>query len=341
MPAQWSLIVLLVAVSAVPSAFAQILTGAGATFPYPIYSVWFDAYQKSHPGVRVTYRPVGSGQGIADVVSGAVDFGASDGPMTDAQLAEARTRLGSEVLHLPTVLGAAVPAYNLPGIRAQINFTPEALSGIFLGTITRWNDPELVRANRGTALPPNPITVVHRADKSGTTYCWTDYLSKVSAVWNSKFGRGTSVKWPVGLEAQKNEGVAALIKETPYSLGYVELTYAVQNQIAYGTVRNAAGEFVKAGIGSVAAAAKASAASIPADFRVSITNASGRGAYPIATFTWLLVPASGPRPANRKALAALLNWMLGAGQRMAPSLGYVPLPVELVERERRTIASLR
>src|SRR5262247_584898 len=270
-------------------AFAQqvLVNGAGATFPFPIYSKWFDEYHRLHPTIQINYQSIGSGGGIRQVIEGTVDFGASEGPMTDEQLKDAKTK----ILHFPTVLGAVVPAYNIPGLTQEVNFTPEALAGIFLGKITNWNDPELKKANAEVNLPDKPIVVIHRSDGSGTTYVWVDYLSKVSPEWKSKVGVNTSVNWPVGLGGKGNEGVAGLIRQTPNSLGYVELIYAIQNKMAYGKVRNSAGTFVKADLASVTTAAAAAAKSMPADFRVSITNGDGKDAYPISSFTWLLIPS--------------------------------------------------
>ena len=262
------------------------LNGAGATFPYPMYSKWFSEYNKLHPEVQINYQSIGSGGGIRQVLNGTVDFGASDGPMTDEQLKEAKTK----ILHIPTVMGADVPAYNVAGVSGEIKFTPEVLANIFLGKITSWNDPSLAKINPGVKFPNEPIIVVHRSDGSGTTYIFTDYLSKVSKEWETTVGKGTSVKWPIGLGGKGNEGVAGQIRQLEGSIGYVELIYAVQNKIQYGVVKNAAGEFVKASLEGVTEAA-ASAKSMPADFRVSITNAPGKTAYPISSFTWLLIPA--------------------------------------------------
>src|ERR1700682_5504428 len=252
-----------------------LINGAGATFPNPIYSKWFDEYHKIKPTDQINYQSVGSGAGIKQVTEGTVDFGASDGPMNDEQLKAFQDKHGFGILHFPTVLGAAVPTYNIPGVTAALNFTPDALAGIFLGRITKWNDPAIAGANKGVSLPANDIVVVHRSDGSGTTYIWTDYLSKVSDDWKNKVGKGTSVNWPVGLGGKGNEGVTGLVKQTPNSIGYVELIYAVQNKIPYGAVKNAVGKFVKADLAGVTAAAAASAKDMPDDFRVSITNAPG------------------------------------------------------------------
>jgi phosphate transport system substrate-binding protein len=319
----------------------QTVNGAGATFPYPIYAQWFDSYQKLHPGVEINYESVGSAEGIKRVLAGTVDFGASDGPMTDEQLAEARTRLHTEILHFPTVLGAAVPAYNIPGMREELRFTPESLSGIFLGTIKNWNDPAIARNNPRARLPANAIVVVHRSDGSGTTYCWTDYLSKIGKEWQKRVGKGTSVPWPTGLSAKGNDGVSGLLKQTPYSIGYVELTYAVQNNIPFGSVRNSGGQFVKANLDSVSAAAASAAGNIPDHFRVSITDSPGAAAYPIATFTWLLIPQKARTEGQRKVLTGFLRWSLTDGQKMVAALGYAPVPKEIARREIKALASLK
>jgi phosphate transport system substrate-binding protein len=313
------------------------LNAAGATFPYPIYSKWFDEYRAQHPEIQINYQSIGSGGGIRQLIDGTVDFGATDGPMTDEQLAQGR----SKILHFPTVLGADVPAYNIPGIAAELKFTPEALAGIFLGKITRWNDAALASVNPGTNLPAEDIVVVHRSDGSGTTFIWTDYLSKISQEWRTRVGAGTSVNWPVGLGGKGNEGVAGLIKQTPYSLGYVELVYALQNNMAYGAVRNAAGVFQKATLQSVSAAAASVAGSMPDDFRVSITNPSSPDAYPIASFTWLLVPSRIEDPVKREAIRGFLAWMLSAGQAYAEPLAYARIPQQVIEKEIQAIALIQ
>jgi len=321
---------------ALPVGCQTTLNGAGATFPYPMYSKWFSEYNKLHKDVQINYQSIGSGGGIRQVLNGTVDFGASDGPMTDEMLKEAKTK----ILHMPTVMGADVPAYNIPGMTAELKFTPEALAGIFLGKITKWNDKAVTSANPGVNLPDKDIIVVHRSDGSGTTYIWTDYLSKVSPEWQSQVGTGTSVKWPIGLGGKGNEGVAGSIRQLQGSIGYVELIYAVQNNIAYGSVRNAAGNFVKASLDSVTAAA-ASAPKMPADFRVSITNAPGKDAYPISSFTWLLIPAQSKDAAKGKILADFLNWMVTDGQKMTAALSYAPLPEGVVQKEKDAIKQVR
>lgn len=319
-----------------PAAAQTKLNGAGATFPYPIYSKWFSEYHNMHSDIEINYQSIGSGGGIRQVSARTVDFGASDGPMTDQQLADAKFK----IIHLPTVLGADVPAYNVPGIKGELKFTPDVVAGIYLGKITSWNDAAIAKQNPGATLPNSPIVVVHRSDGSGTTYVWTDYLSKISPEWNSQVGKGTSVKWPVGLGAKGNEGVAGMIRQMDGAFGYVELVYAVQNNIAYGSVRNAAGDFVKANLDSITAAA-ASVKTMPADFRVSITNALGKEAYPISSFTWLLVPAEWADKAKEKVMVDFLNWMLDQGQTMTSQLYYAPLPDSVKEKEREVIKTIR
>ncbi len=323
--------------SAAPApASAMLINAAGATFPYPIYSKWFDEYHKLHPDIEFNYQSIGSGGGIRQVLAGTVDFGASDGPMTDEQLGQAKIK----ILHFPTVLGADVPTYNLSGIGQELNFTPEALAGIFLGNITKWNDPAIAGANPGVRLPDTDIVVVHRSDGSGTTYIWVDYLSKVSEEWKTKVGKSTSVNWPVGLGGKGNEGVSGLVKQTPGAIGYVELIYAIQNKMPYGKVRNSSGVFVKADLASVTAAAAAAAKSMPDDFRVSITNAPGKGAYPISSFTWLLVPTKISDPGKKKAIVDFLHWMLQDGQGLTEALSYARLPKEVVAKETKAISQV-
>jgi phosphate transport system substrate-binding protein len=312
------------------------LNGAGATFPYPMYSKWFSEYNKLHPDIQFNYQSIGSGGGIRQVLAGTVDFGATDGPMTDEQLSQAKTK----ILHIPTVLGADVPAYNIPGVTEELKFTPELLANIFLGKITSWNDAALTKANPGVNLPNQPIIVIHRSDGSGTTYIFTDYLSKVSTDWKNQVGKGTSVKWPVGLGGKGNEGVAGMIRQMQGSIGYVELIYAVNNHIAYGSVKNAGGQFVKASLDSVTAAA-ASVKSMPADFRVSITNAPGKDAYPISSFTWLLIPTPSKDAAKGKIIADFLNWMVADGQKMTPDLSYAPLPEGVVAKVKEMIKQVK
>jgi phosphate transport system substrate-binding protein len=310
---------------------ATTLNGAGATFPYPIYSKWFSEYHKLHPDVQINYQSIGSGGGIRQLQAGTVDFGASDGPMTNEQLKHSSTK----ILHIPTVLGAVVPAFNLPG-QSDLKFTPQVVAGIYLGTITKWNDAAIAKSNPGANLPGDPITVVHRSDGSGTTFIWTDYLSKISPEWKSKVGSGTSVKWPTGLGAKGNEGVAGMVRQMKGSIGYIELIYAEQNKIPFGSVQNQAGSFVKASLQSTTAAA-ASMKNMPSDFRASITNAAGKDAYPIASFTWVLLPETSKDPAKGKILSEFLKWMLDEGQKFAPQLSYAPLPSSVVEKARAAI----
>ncbi len=324
----------LVAVLLAAPACAATLTGAGSTFAYPIYSKWADAYRKVKPDLQINYQSIGSGGGIRQFTEKTVDFGATDGPMTDAQIAKA----GGHVLHLPTVMGADVPAYNLPGVR-NLRFDGPTLAAIFLGKIANWNDPAIAKLNPGAKLPDMPITVVHRSDGSGTTYCWVDYLSKVSPEWEKSVGRGVSVQWPVGLGGKGNEGVAGLIKQTPGAIGYIELIYALQNSIDYAPVKNKAGRFVKASIAGVTAAAAGAAKRMPKDYRVSITDAPGAESYPISTYTWLLVYPRNPAGKGIE-LRDFLRWAMKEGQTLAPALGYAPLPANVRAMVSKTIATI-
>jgi phosphate transport system substrate-binding protein len=320
---------------------ALSINGAGATFPNPVYSKWFDEYQKKNSQVQINYQSIGSGAGIKQVTEGTVDFGASDGPMNDEQLKAFQDKHGFGILHFPTVLGADVPTYNIPGVTAALNFTPEALAGIFLGKITKWNDPAITATNKDVSLPASDIVVVHRSDGSGTTYIWTDYLSKVSEEWKNKVGKGASVNWPAGLGGKGNEGVTGQIKNAPNSIGYVELIYAASNNIPYGSVKNSSGNFVKADLASVSAAAAAVANTMPDDFRVSITNPPGKTAYPIASFTWLLIPEKFSDTAKRDAIKGFLNWMLADGQNYAEQLSYAKLPKEVIAKEKKALAKIQ
>jgi phosphate transport system substrate-binding protein len=313
------------------------INGAGATFPNPIYSKWFDEYNKRHPNVRINYQPIGSGGGIRQITAQTVFFGATDGPMTQEQILAAP----GKILHLPTVLGADVPVYNLPGVSAELKFTGAALADIFLGKITKWNDPVLVKLNPTAKLPATDITVVHRSDGSGTTYIWVDFLAKVSPEWKKRVGVATSVNWPTGVGGKGNEGVSGLVQQVPGSIGYVELIYALQNKIAYGSVQNLAGEFVRATVQSVTAAAAGAAAKMPADFRVSITNAEGKGAYPVSSFTWLLLYENPKDKAQSKMMVDFMKWALSDGQKFAAELGYAPLPAEVVKLELAALAKVR
>lgn len=316
------------------------LNGAGATFPSPMYSKWFSEYNHLHPQIQINYQPIGSGGGIRQVTEATVDFGASDMPMTDEQLKTASAKLKTTVLNIPTVLGAVVPAYNIPGVTGEVKFTPEILAGIYLGRITNWNDPAIAKANPDLKFPNQEIVVVHRSDGSGTTFIWTDYLSKVSPDWKSTVGADTSVKWPKGLGGNKNDGVASSVRQLPGAIGYVELIYAVQNKIPYGSVRNSAGVFLKASMEGVTAAA-ASAPKMPPDFRVSITNAPGKDAYPISSFTWLLIPTQAKDAARGKILGDFLNWMVTDGQKMTTALDYAPLPDNVVAKVKETIKQIK
>jgi phosphate transport system substrate-binding protein len=326
-------VLLCIAVLASCALAQTTLNGAGATFPNPIYSKWFNEYHNLHSDIQINYQSVGSGAGIRQVQAGTVDFGASDGPMTDEQIQQSKVK----VLHVPTVLGAVVPAYNIPGVSAELKFTPDVLADIYLGKITNWNDGRIAKANPGVNFPNLNITVVHRSDGSGTSYIFTDYLSKVSPEWAGSVGKNTSVKWPVGLGGKGNEGVAGNIRQLPGSIGYVELIYALQNKIPYGVVQNSSKNFIKASLASTTAAA--AGVKMPADFRVSITNPPGKDAYPIASFTWLLIPTH-PADANKgKILKDFLYWMLDKGQTMVEALSYAPLPKEVVEKEKAAIGS--
>jgi phosphate transport system substrate-binding protein len=313
------------------------INGAGATFPYPIYSKWFAEYNKLHPDVKINYQSVGSGGGIRQITNQTVFFGASDGPMTPEQLQQAP----GKIMHFPTVLGAVVPVYNIPNVNAELKFSGQSLADIFLGKITKWNDPQIAKLNPGVNLPSTDITVAHRADGSGTTYIWVDYLSKVSPEFKSKVGVNTSVNWPTGVGGRGNEGVSGLVKQTPGAIGYVELIYALQNKISYGSVQNTAGEFVKASVGSVTAAAAEAAKQMPADFRVSITNAPGKGVYPIASFTWLLLYENPKDKAQSKVMVEFMKWALIDGQKYCAELGYAPLPDAVVKLEMTALGKIK
>ena len=318
-------------------ATAQDINGAGATFPYPIYSKWFTEYSQQHQGVKINYQSIGSGGGIRQVTEGTVDFGASDGPMTDAQLGGSKVK----IVHIPTVLGAVVPIYNLPGVTQELKFSQDALAGIYLGKITNWNDPYIQKENPGVSLPNQPILPVYRSEGSGTTYIFTDWLSKVSPEWEQKVGKSTAVKWPVGIGQKGNEGVSGMVRQSKYSIGYVELIYAEQNKIPFGEVRNKSGKFLKASINGVTAAAAANAAKIPADYRVSITDAPGADSYPISSFTWLLIPSPAKDAGKGKVIKDFLTWMLDKGEGEAGALSYAPLPKAVEDRVRQTIAGLK
>jgi phosphate transport system substrate-binding protein len=304
------------------------LTGAGATFPYPIYSKWFDVYA-AKTGVKINYQSIGSGGGVRQVSEQTVDFGASDAPMSDDEMSKAK---GGQILHFPTVLGAVVLTYNLPGVNKSLCLTGDAIADIFLGRISKWNDPKLTALNPGVVLPNSDVIVAHRSDGSGTTFIFTDYLSAVSPAWSSGPSKSKDVKWPVGLGGKGNEGVAGIVKQTPGAIGYVELAYVKQNKLPYAEVKNAAGEFVSPTIESVTAAAAGAAKTLSpnTDFRVSIVNAPGREAYPISSFTWLLVYANQTDAAKGKKIVDFLRWAFHEGEGMASSLDYAPLPANMI-----------
>jgi phosphate transport system substrate-binding protein len=312
------------------------LNGAGATFPYPIYSKWFSEYHNAHSDVQVNYQSIGSGGGIRQVIAGTVDFGASDGPMTDEQLSQYKN---GTLLHIPTVLGAVVPAYNVPGVSGDLKFSPDVLADIFLGKITTWNDERIKKLNPGVNLPSKEIVVVHRSDGSGTTYIFTDYLSKVSPEWKNSINKGTSVNWKVGMGGKGNEGVAGYVRNIQGSIGYVELIYALQNKITFGSVKNAAGNFVKASLESTTAAA--SGVKMPVDYRVSITNSPAKDAYPIASFTWLLIPQQSKDANKGRILREFVEWMATGGQKMTEQLSYAPLPQDVAQKILATAKSIK
>ncbi len=313
------------------------INGAGATFPYPIYSKWFAEYNTLHPNIRINYQSIGSGGGIRQLLNQTVFFGATDGPMTDEQLKSAP----GPILHLPTVLGAVVPVYNVPGITDELKFTGALLGDIYLGKVKKWNDPAIAKLNPGVKLPATDLTIVHRSDGSGTTYIFVDYLSKVSPEFKTTVGVNTSVNWPVGVGGKGNEGVSGLVSQTPGSIGYVELIYALQTKIAFGSVQNAAGEFVKASVDSVTKAAAAAAANMPADFRVSITNAEGVGSYPVSSFTWILLYENPTDKAAAKAMVDFMRWALTDGEKYAADLGYAPLPDSVVKLEEAALQKIK
>ena len=322
-------------VVALSTAQAQKLTGAGATFPYPVYSKWFSEYSAAHPGVEINYQSIGSGGGIRQVTAGLVDFGASDMPMTDDMLASSKIKL----IHIPTVLGAVVPIFNVPGV-SDIKFSGDVLADIYLGKIANWKDPRIAKDNPGVNLPDQKITVVHRSDGSGTSFIFTDYLSKVSSDWADGPGKGPSPSWPVGVGGKGNENVAGLVRQLPGAVGYVELIYALQNNISYGEVKNSSGKWVKASIAGVTAAA-ANLKQMPADYRVSITNAPGATSYPISSFTYLLIPVHAADPAKGKVIKDLVSWIVKYGESEVSALSYAPLPAGLVEKELKSIYALQ
>jgi len=316
---------------------AQNLNGAGATFPYPIYSKWFSEYKQQNPSVQINYQSIGSGGGIQQVTSGTVDFGAADVPMTEEQIARAKVK----VMALPTVLGAVVPVYNVPGVNKELNFSGDVIADIYLGTITNWNDARIAKDNPGISLPNHSIIPVYRSEGSGTTFIFTDFLSKVNADFKSKVGAAAAVRWPTGIGQKGNEGVAGMVRQAPFSFGYVELIYAEQNKMSFGLVKNSSGKFVKASTVGVTAAAAASAKTMPADYRISITNAAGPDSYPISSFTWLLIPTQSTDAAKTKALVGFLNWMLDHGETEAASLSYAPLPKQVQDMVRKSVTTIK
>jgi len=330
-----TLVAVVLLILAMSAAQAQKLTGAGATFPYPIYSKWFSEYSAAHPGVEINYQSIGSGGGIKQFTSGLVDFGASDMPMTDEQLAASKIKL----VHIPTVLGAVVPVFNVPGVD-DLKFSGDVLADIYLGKVANWNDGRIAKDNPGIKLPDQKIIVVHRSDGSGTTFIFTDYLSKVSKEWADGPGKGSSPAWPVGVGGKGNEGVAGLVRQLPGAIGYVELIYALQNKISFGEVKNAAGNWEKASIDGVTEAA-ASIKVLPKDYRVSITNAPGANAYPISSFTYMLIPVKSADPAKGKVLKDMLSWIVNSGESEVSALSYAPLPKSVAEKVLQTVYSLQ
>jgi phosphate transport system substrate-binding protein len=329
------LVAVLLSILALSAAQAQKLTAAGATFPYPVYSKWFSEYSAAHPGVEINYQSIGSGGGIRQVTTGLVDFGASDMPMTDDALSTSKVKL----IHIPTVLGAVVPIFNVPGV-SDIKFSGDVLADIFLGKISNWNDGRIAKDNPGVKLPDQKIIVVHRSDGSGTSFIWTDYLSKVSKEWAGGPGKGASPSWPVGVGGKGNEGVAGLVRQLPGAVGYVELIYALQNKISFGEVKNAAGNWERASIEGVTEAA-ASIKQMPADYRISITNAPGADSYPISSFTYLLIPVHAADPAKGKVIKDLLSWIVNSGESEVSALSYAPLPKNVAEKVLKTVYSLQ
>jgi phosphate transport system substrate-binding protein len=317
-------------------ASAQNINGAGATFPYPIYSRWFSEYKQQNPSVQINYQPIGSGGGIRQVTEGTIDFGASDVTMTDEQLSQAKIK----VIALPTVLGAVVPVYTIPGVNKNLNFSGDVIADIYLGKISKWSDPRIAKDNPGVSFPDKAILPVYRSDSSGTSFIFTDFLSKVSPDFKSKVGAATAVKWPAGIGQKGNEGVAGMVRQSPYSFGYVELIFARGNNMTYGSVKNSTGKFIQASTDSVTAAAAASK-SMPADFRISITNAPGAESYPISSYTWLLIPTHSTDPAKGKALVGFLTWMLDKGQNEASMMTFAPLPKQVQDMVRKSLVQIK
>jgi phosphate transport system substrate-binding protein len=338
-------VVLLSLRSSMPIASAQVdrlmLSGDGSTFAYPMYSKWIEEYEKDNPAVHLNYVSNGSGAGIHDIMMGTVDFAGTDGPLNKTQMLDLSAHRNCEVLHFPVAIGADVPIYNVPGVIQELNFSPQALAGIFLGTITKWNDHQIAKVNPDVSLPNNDIVVVHRQDSSGTTYIWTDYLTKVSEDWRQRVGTGIMVEWPVGIAGKGNEGVVQLVAHTPYSIAYAELTYAVHNRLFYGRVANQSSRFIKAELASVTAAAAGVSDRMPADFRVSITNAPGEDAYPISSFTWMLLPSIIADSAKRREIIKFLQWGLTKGQAYLEPLSYARLPSATIVMEKKAIAKIK
>ncbi len=332
----WTLIIAMIAgLSSITTAQLK-MNGAGATFPYVIYSKWFDVYHQK-TGIEFNYQSIGSGGGIKQVIEGTVDFGASDAPMTEEQMQQVKQKQGTEILHIPTVMGAVVITYNLKSVGKGLKLTPEVLSGIYLGKITKWNDSKITSINQGKKLPDEPIFVTHRSDGSGTTNIFTGYLTKVSDTWKSKVGQGTAVNWPVGLGGKGNEGVAGLVKQTEGSIGYVELAYAEQNNLPYASLKNKAGNFVMPTFDAVSAAAAGFIKNMPADLRVEITNADGKDSWPISGFTWLLIYKDMKNKQKAQAIVNFLKWAITDGEKYAKELYYAPLPPEVVKLDLKKI----
>jgi phosphate transport system substrate-binding protein len=317
-----------VAVSFAAAADPLMINGAGATFPYPLYSKWFYEYSNANPGVRFNYQSIGSGGGIKQITGGTVDFGATDAPMTEEEM----KALPGPILHIPTALGAVVPVYNLDGVESGLRLTPDVLAAIYLGKITRWNDPRIAELNRTVTMPNADIVVAHRSDGSGTTDIFTNYLTTVNTEWRAKVGHGKAVKWPVGIGGKGNEGVAGVVKQTPGAIGYVELAYAKQNRMKAASLRNREGHFVAPTLEATSAAAAGVAKSMPADFRVSLVDAPGKDSWPISGLTWLLVYRDQKDAAKGKAVVQFLKWAIRDGQKMEPALDYAPLPKDVVEK---------
>jgi phosphate transport system substrate-binding protein len=333
----WKYVAAALTIMVAGAAGAQNINAAGATFPYPIYNKWFSEYAQSHPSVKINYQSIGSGGGVKQTSEGTIDFGASDMPVADDAIAAAKVKF----FHLPTVLGAVVPVYNVPGVSKPLNFSGDVIADIYLGKISKWNDARIAKDNPGVSLPEKQILPVYRNESSGTTFIFTDYLSKVSSDWSTKVGKNSAVKWPTGIGQKGSEGVAGMVRQTPGAFGYVELIYALANKMEYGAVKNSSGKFLLGTPDGVTAAAAASAKTMPADYRVSITNAAGPNSYPISSFTYLLIPVHFADAAKGKAVKDFLTWMLDKGELEASGMGYAPLPKQVVDMERKTIAKVQ